>query len=161
MMKIAGRQLSGKITIEMTMLQVNGMQELDTASELVKKTPSGTLGRSVFEHGIVVRRAVWSSKSSMGKAYPTLSPVARHLLSLHATSAVPERNWSHWGMMYRKDRSLLALTRAEKLVVVSSAAKVASKDNISWEEKEMELMCTAVDESQVGTAFVDCFLVAD
>jgi len=96
----------------------------------------------------------------MGKVYPTLSPVTRRLLSLHATSAAPERNWSHWGRMYRKDRSSLALTRAEKLVV-SSAAKVANKDNISWEEKEMELMCTAVDESQFGNALVDCIFAAD
>lgn len=75
--------------------------QLDTGSELVKKTPSDTLGRSVFEHGIVVRRAIWSCKSSMGKVYPTLSPVARRLLSLHATSAASERNWSHWGRLYR------------------------------------------------------------
>ena len=160
MTRIAGRPLSGKVTIEMTMLQVNGLQELDTGSELVKKTPSDTLGRSVFEHGIVVRRAIWSCKSSMGKVYPTLSPVARRLLSLHATSAAPERNWSHWGRLYRKDRSSLALTRAEKLVAVSSAAKVANKDKYSWEEKEMELLCTAVDESQFGNALVDCILVA-
>jgi len=97
----------------------------------------------------------------MGKVYPTLSPVARRLLSLHATSAAPERNWSHWGRMYRKDRSSLALTRSEKLVAVSSAAKVANKDNISWEEKEMELICTAVDESQFGNALVDCIFAAD
>ncbi|DBA92818.1 TPA: hypothetical protein ACH3X1_003003 [Trebouxia sp. C0004] len=160
MTRIAGRPLSGKVTIEMTMLQVNGLQELDTGSELVKKTPSDTLGRSVFEHGIVVRRAIWSCKSSMGKVYPTLSPVARRLLSLHATSAAPERNWSHWGRLYRKDRSSLALTRVEKLVAVSSAAKVANKDKYSWEEKEMELLCTAVDESQFGNALVDCILVA-
>jgi len=62
--------------------------------------------------------------------------------------------------LYRKDRSSLALTRAEKLVVVSSAAKVANKDKYSWEEKEMELLCTAVDESRFGNALVDCILVA-
>ena len=50
----------------------------------------------------------------------------------------------------------LALTRAEKLVAVNPAAKVANNniDTISWEEKEMELMCTAVDESQFGHALV-------
>ena len=57
-----------------------------------------------------------------------------------------------------KDRSSLALTRAEKLVIVSSASQVANKDTISCEEKEMELMCTAVDESQFGNALVDCIL---
>ena len=43
---------------------------------------------------------------------------------------------------------------------MSSAAKVANKDKYSWEEKEMELLCTAVDESQFGNALVDCILVA-
>ncbi len=41
------------------------------------------------------------------------------------------------------------------------AAKVAKKDNISWEEKEMELLCIAVDESQFSNALVDCILVAE
>ncbi|KAL3150367.1 hypothetical protein ABBQ32_000206 [Trebouxia sp. C0010 RCD-2024] len=49
MTRIAGRPRSGKVTIEMTMWQVNGLQELETGSELVKKTLSGTLGRSVFD----------------------------------------------------------------------------------------------------------------
>ena len=38
----------------MTMLEVNGMQDLDTGSELVKKTASGTMERSVFANGIVM-----------------------------------------------------------------------------------------------------------
>ena len=95
----------------------------------------------------------------MGKEYPTLSPTARRLLSLHATSCAPERNWSHWGKLYRKDRSSLALSRAEKLIAVSSAAKVAYKDLKSSEVKEMELLCASVDESQFGNALVDTVLV--
>ena len=43
----------------------------------------------------------------------------------------------------------------------AQAAKVANKDKISWEQKEVELMCTAVDESQIGNALVDCMLVAE
>lgn len=57
-MRIAGRQLSEKVAIEMTMLEVNGLEDLDTGSKLVKKTPTGTMGRSVFENGIVIRCAV-------------------------------------------------------------------------------------------------------
>ena len=49
----------------------------------------------------------------------------------------------------------------EKLVAISSAAKVANKHKVSWEEKELQLMCTAVDESQFGNALVDCILVAE
>ncbi len=95
----------------------------------------------------------------MGKEYPAISPVARQLLSLHATSCAPERNWSLWGKLYRKDRSRLALSRAEKLVAVSSAAKLAHKDLKSSEVKEMELLCYSVDESQFGNALVDTILL--
>lgn len=97
--------------------------------ELVKTMPSSTMGRSVLENGIKVRRAVWGIACSMGKNYPTLSPVARRLLSLHATSCAPEKNWSQWGTMYRKDRSSLAFRRAEKLIAVSSAARYVFQPN--------------------------------
>lgn len=159
MQRIAGRALTGKATIEMTMLHVNGLQSLDLGSELVKTLPSEVPGRSVFENSIRVRRAVWGSQAAMGKECPTLSSIARRLLSLHATSCAPERNWSHWGKLYRKDRSSLALLRAEKLIAVSSAVKVAYKDLKSSEVKEMELLCASVDESQFGNALVDTVLV--
>ncbi len=149
----------GKVTIEMTMLHVNGLQDKDLGAELVQTLPRDVPGRSLFVNSIKVRSAVWGSQAAMGKEYPTISPVARQLLSLHATSCAPERNWSLWGKLYRKDRSRLALSRAEKLVAVSSAAKVAHKDLKSFEVKEMELLCYSVDESQFGNALVDTILL--
>lgn len=157
--RIAGRPLMGKATIEMTMLHVNGLQDKDLGAELVQTLPSDVPGRTLFVDSIKVRRAVWGSQATMGKEYPAISPVARQLLSLHATSCAPERNWSLWGKLYRKDRSRLALSRAEKLVAVSSAAKVAHKDLKSSELKEMELLCYSVDESQFGNALVDTILL--
>ena len=154
-----GRPLAGKATIEMTMLHVNGLQDIDLGAELVQTLPSNVPGRSVFVNSIKIRRAVWGSKAAMGKEYPAISAVARVLLSLHATSCAPERNWSLWGRLYRKDRSRLALSRAEKLVAVSSAAKVAHKDLRSSEVKEMELLCYSVDESQFGNSLVDTVLL--
>ena len=44
---------------------------------------------------------------------------------------------------------------------ISSAAKVANKQKVCWEEKELELMCTAVDEFQFGNALLDCILVPE
>lgn len=129
-------------------------------SEVIKKVPSAVPGRYVFENPIHVRRAVWGPTAVMGKEYTTLGPIARRILSLHTTSAAPERNWSQWGKMYRKDRSSLAFTRAEKLIAVSSAAKLAYKDTKkTCEVQEMELLCAAVDESQFGNALVDTVLV--
>ena len=85
---------------------------------------------------------------------------AMRVLSLHATSCAPERNWSVLGQLYRKNRSKLGISRAEKMVFVSSAAKVANRDLKSTEEAELELLCTAVDEESFGTAMADCVLIA-
>lgn len=155
---MVGRPLSGKATIELTMLQVNGLQDHAIEAELVKKVPSGTLGRFVLENGIQVRRAVWGLTSVMGKAYPTLSPVARRLLSLHATSC-HLREIGLSGARCTARRSSLAFTRGEKLIAVSSAAKLAHKDLKSCDEKELELLCRSVNEADFGNALVDCVLV--
>ncbi len=61
--------------------------------------------------------------------------------------------------MYRKDTSSLAFTRAEKLIAVSSAAKLAHRDLKSCGE-ELELLCSSVNEADFGNALVDCVLVA-
>ena len=119
------------------------------------------MGRSEFENGSLVRRAVWSSKGRLGTDYPTLSNPMRRLLSLHATSAASEQNWSQWGNLYRKNRSRLSLSRGEKLVAVSSAAKIKYKEFRSADEKERELLCLAIDESTFGNALVDCVLMED
>ncbi len=78
-----------------------------------------------------------------------------------ANLQIGERNWSLWGQLYRKNRSRLGLLRAEKLVFVSSTAKVKQKDLRSMEEKELELLCTSVNEESFGSALADCVLVRD
>jgi hypothetical protein len=44
---------------------------------------------------VAMRKAVW--KKYLVERYPVLSYVACRLLSLHATSAATQRNWSLWG----------------------------------------------------------------
>ncbi len=55
--------------------------------------------------------------------------------------------------------SSMALKHAEKLIFVSSAAKVAEKDVMTSKEKETELLCTPVDDEEFGTALVKCLLL--
>ena len=88
-----------------------------------------------------------------------MASVARRVLSLHATSCAPERNWSLLGQLYRKNRSRLAIARAEKLVFISSAAKVARQECKSAEEQELELLCSQVDDESFGTALFDAILI--
>ncbi|DBB04433.1 TPA: hypothetical protein ACH3X1_012914 [Trebouxia sp. C0004] len=70
-----------------------------------------------------------------------------------------QRQRSRLGLLRAESR--LGLLRAEKLVFVSSAAKVKQKDLRSMEEKELELLCTSVNEEFFGSALADCVLVRD
>ena len=55
----------------------------------------------------------------------------------------------------------MGIERAEKLVFVSSAAKMANKMLTSADELEQDFFCThcQVDEAQFGTALADCVLI--
>ena len=90
--------------------------------------------------------------------YPTIALVAHRLLSMHATSCAPERNWSHWGNIYSKKQSSMKLSTAEKFTFVESAAKIAYKD-LKGAEEEIELLCHDVNEACFGSALVDTILV--
>lgn len=70
---MGGEGFAGKVTIATTLFQVEGMKDPNQAAELVKRTPSDTLGCQVFDIVIVAKRAVWISGVHLGKACPTLS----------------------------------------------------------------------------------------
>ncbi|DBB07197.1 TPA: hypothetical protein ACH3X1_011764 [Trebouxia sp. C0004] len=142
---------------QLSMLEVRGLQD----TQLGEEACGSTMGRHTFAYDATYRRAVWLPRGQLGKDYSTLAGLVLRLLSLHATSCAPERNWSLWGQLYRKNRSRLGLLRAEKLVFVSSAAKVKQKDLRSMEEKELELLYTSVIEESFGSALADCVLVRD
>ena len=162
------------VTIQLTMLQVNGIKDVQVGAELTKKqaTPNA-IGRHTFKYDSTYRRAVWLPQGLLGKEYKALAGAARRVLSLHATSCAPERNWSVSGQLYRKNRSSLGISRAEKMVfvrrsvvyvprvTVSSVAKVANRDLKSAEEAELELLCSAVDENSFGTGMADCVLIPE
>ncbi|DBA79984.1 TPA: hypothetical protein ACH3X1_008187 [Trebouxia sp. C0004] len=99
-------------------------------------------------------------KAILARSIKALAVAAMRVLSLHATSCAPERNWSVLGQLYRKNRSRLGISRAGKMVFVSSAAKVANRDLKSSEEAELELLCSVVEES-LGTAMADCVLISE
>ena len=53
-------------------------------------------------------------------SFPLLSSAAQWLLSIHATTAVAERNWSIWGQLYQSQRNQLGIEKAEKMVFVKA-----------------------------------------
>ena len=95
-----------------------------------------------------VRRACWAATGALAKSYPTLAKVAPVvLLSIHATSCAPERNWSLLGNMYSKPRTALGIEKAEKRI--ASAAKARRGELKSNELIELELLCSDVDQEEV------------
>ncbi|KAL0038431.1 hypothetical protein WJX77_006246 [Trebouxia sp. C0004] len=89
----------------------NQAQRSGGGAELVKTKHIGAaLGHNEFENPIKTKRVLWGADSTLGKMYPTIASVARQLLSMHATSCAPERNWSHWGNIYNKKRTSMKLS---------------------------------------------------
>jgi hypothetical protein len=115
---------------------VKAVQRVQVSTGVVKLVPTEK------------RRLVWTSQ--LAKKYPLLAKVADRVLSLHATSCAPERNWSKWRWVYRENRSRLLLERAEKMIFVSShAALKARKLKVDDDDWEPQLLLTDVTESDL------------
>ena len=66
--RIVGRERSGKATIEFTMLQVEGLQDMEAGSLVVKRKESAKHpGRCTFQSSINVRRGLWSGNGPLAK----------------------------------------------------------------------------------------------
>ena len=114
--------------------------------------PVETLERFKFVAPLSTRRMIWLGSEELGKKYPDIARSAVRLLSLHATSCAPERNWSVWGRLFRnKDRNWLGMARTEKLIYISSKAKSDRREMKSADEQELQLLCNPVDEGAFGT----------
>ena len=109
--RVSGPELRGKVTIEWTVLFAHGLQDMDLGPELIKtKQMAGqAIGRMEFETEIKKRRCLWSADGPLGSQYPALAPMARRVMSMHAESCAPERNWSHWGQCLHQEEKQHAL----------------------------------------------------
>jgi hypothetical protein len=85
-----------------------------------------------------IRRMVWSEMARAGN-YTFLPRFANHLLSLHATSYGPERNWSVWRAAYGDNRSRLLVEKAAKMIFISSQARLKRRDLVDDSTKDLDL----------------------
>jgi hypothetical protein len=67
-----------------------------------------------------------------GAQFPYLNKAAVRLLSMHASTAAAERNWSAWGRVYTSLRNRLSLETAEKMVYVKAnmTSSAATEDSM-------------------------------
>ena len=69
--------------------------------------------------------------------YPLLSSTALKLLSIPATSAASERNWSTYNFIHSKLRNRLINDRAEKLVYIYWNLRILRELNVPLTIKEL------------------------
>lgn len=70
------------------------------------------------ETEISKRRNFWLCTAK--PKFPLTTVAAARLLSMHATTAAAERNWSAWGRNYTDLRNRLSKDRAEKLIFIKA-----------------------------------------
>ncbi|KAG1675279.1 hypothetical protein FOA52_016311 [Chlamydomonas sp. UWO 241] len=81
------------------------------------------------------RRGLWT-KNLANNGFPLLALCADRLLSMHATSAASERNWSVWGHIFTKYRTRLGLIKGEMLVIIrGNSETVIITDGDEFEEE--------------------------
>jgi hypothetical protein len=84
------------------------------------------------------RRGLWTR--NLAKAgFPLLALCADRLLSMHATSAASERNWSVWGQIYTKYKTRLGLEKGGKIVYIRGNSKIVEGEDNKDEFEEVSL----------------------
>ncbi|KAG1664931.1 hypothetical protein FOA52_004453 [Chlamydomonas sp. UWO 241] len=84
------------------------------------------------------RRGLWTRNLARA-GFPLLALCADRLLSMHATSAASERNWSVWGQIYTKYKMRLGLIKAGKIVYIRGNSTI-----VAGEDNELEEVCPQV-----------------
>ena len=95
---------------------VIGKTQLCTLFPRHKLTPEDLFSK-IIPQSIEMRRGWWSNKGPLS-GFPLIAEAALRLLSMHATSCAPERNWSQWGLLYSKMRANLSLDVGEKMIFI-------------------------------------------
>jgi hypothetical protein len=92
------------------------------------------------------RRGLLTNLANNG--FLLLALCADRLLSMHATSAESERNWSVWGQIFTKYRTRLGLLKGQMIVFVRGNSKTMHLIDDETEE-EISLQIIDGDEIQI------------
>jgi hypothetical protein len=88
------------------------------ATRLSKRVKIEQRGKVVIKVADTAHRiAFWLRKATR---FPIIGRAAVRLLSMHASTAAAERNWSAWGRVYTSLRNRLSLEVAQKMVFVKA-----------------------------------------
>jgi hypothetical protein len=89
------------------------------ATRLVKLVTLEQRGKIIIKVTDTAKRLnFWNTKAAV--KFPNVSKAAMRLLSMHASTAAAERNWSAWGRVYTSLCNRLSLQAAQKMVFVKA-----------------------------------------
>ena len=127
---------------------------IEEASKLINKNSNAQLAREMLEYqsklGVFSLNVLWSDEatkdpitwwSALRNEVPVLSEFAAKLMSIPASSAAAERNWSHFGFVHSLRRNRLTNDRVFKLVYLYSNLRLNDKvinNNIDSDNTEDE-----------------------
>lgn len=127
---------------------------IEEASKLINKNSNAQLAREMLEYqsklGVFSLNVLWSDEatkdpitwwSALRNEVPVLSELAAKLMSIPASSAAAERNWSHFGFVHSLRRNRLTNDRVFKLVYLYSNLRLNDKvinNNIDSDNTEDE-----------------------
>jgi hypothetical protein len=90
-------------------------QQPSVCSDVLSSSSAGNIIIKVAD--TAKRINFWQAKATK---FPLFGKAAVWLLSMHASTAAAERNWSAWGRTYTSLRNRLSLEAAQKMVFVKA-----------------------------------------
>jgi hypothetical protein len=88
------------------------------AKRLIKRVELKQRGNIIIKVADTAKRInFWQAKAAQ---FPIFGKAAVRLISMHASTAAAERNWSAWGRTYTSLRNRLSLEAAQKMVYVKA-----------------------------------------
>jgi hypothetical protein len=121
----------GALRVELAMLELKPLpKQFDSLYEVCSQRTEkvdGARTKVVLTCGSI-RRGLWTGRLAKN-GFPLLALCADRLLSMHATSAATERNWSVWGQIYTKYKTRLGLVKGSKIVYVRCNSKFVDEDD--------------------------------
>jgi hypothetical protein len=157
---------------------------IEEASKLINRSLNSQLAREMLEYqsksGVFNLNVLWSDEatknpttwwSALKNEVPVLSELAAKLMSIPASSAAAERNWSHFGFVHSLRRNRLTNDRVFKLVYIYSnlhlndkvtndninSGNLGDTDNLLIEDEDGGDNENENDESEIENEYLDAY----
>jgi hypothetical protein len=148
--RLAAREEAHIAVMELLKWRANGLDPLYAqAVQMKERDPATGKLKPVTPQS---RRLVWETSLS---EFKVLGKIAVRLMFLQATSNSLKCNLSIWKWVYRNANTRVAAEKAQKMIYISSHARLHHKDFTSDDDKDGELFSFDEDECKPDDVFLN------